>query len=225
MKNIELRNIQAKRMWQTKNNGETFNIPIDFNHLEKLNIGRFKTMMIKKMLPDNNVNYSVLGDNVFIHESHGGDDWQQNFMAFTVKVKLLGEYVKVHAGFYLTAMSIFYHMKENGLLNNNLNFDAYSHGAGAAPLLALRIADFGCTIPRIEGNQEPPRCIFRPSKRIKSKCIHFVNYIQGSDIVCKVPWWMSHLGRIVKVPGEKTSWYKILLKPFNDHNIYKTKEL
>ena len=216
---------EAKKMWDIKDNGKTFNLPIDFVHLEKLNIGKFKTRMIKKQLPSYNVTYSILGDNVFVHESHGGDDWQQNFMAYKIKVKICGEYVWVHAGFYLTAMSIFYHMQENGSLSDNLNFSAYSHGAGAAPLLALRINDAGFVIPRIDGNFEPPRCIYRPSKRIKAKCAHFVNYIQGADIVTKVPWWMSHLGRIVKTKGRKYPWYKLLLKPLMDHDIYDTKEL
>jgi hypothetical protein len=206
-------------MWTIKEKGQTFNLPIDTLHLKGLNIGRHKTKMIIKQLPDDNVTYSVLDNHVFIHESHGGDDWKQNFMAFTVKVFMLDEYIRIHAGFYLTAMTVFYHMRENGLLSDDLIFYGYSHGAGAAPALCLRIANEGLNMPRLDGNFEPPRCILRPSKRIKNKCGHFINYIQGNDVVTKVPWWMSHLGQIRKVKGLSLPWYKKPLKMFFNHDV------
>ncbi len=212
----------ARIMWKIKKGGKSYELPIDFKHLNKLNVSKWKQKLIKNCLPSDNVNYSIKDNNIYVMESHGGDDWQQNFMAFTVKVKIGDEYIKVHAGFYLTAMTVFYHMKKNGLLSNELNIFAYSHGAGASPLLALRILDEGYIIPKVI-NFESPRCIYKPSKAIKSKCNSFINFKQGIDIVTTVPWWMSHLGHTYKIKGQKLPWYKKPVKAIFDHDIYWTK--
>ena len=209
---------EALKMWETER-GYPYVLPIDFNQLEKLNIGKIKTAIIKKMFPVRNVNYFIKGNEIYIQESKNIYDWKQNFMAFLIKVKIADEYVRVHAGFYLTAMTIFYHMKKNNLLNDFLVFRAYSHGAGAAPLLALRIFEDSYCIPSVPGNFESPTCIFLPSKRIKHLCRHFCNFIQGDDIVTKVPMWMSHLGYTVKIKGRKLPWYLVPFKSILNHDI------
>jgi hypothetical protein len=213
---------QAKNMWAIKDSGLNYELPIDYTQLDKLNVGKFKVLLIKKLLPYKNVNYSVLGNRLFLHESNGISDWIQNFMCFNIKIKTGSEYVKVDAGFYLTAMSIFHNLKENGNLTDNLSIWAYSHGAGASPLLALRIYDEGFKLPQIKGNFEPPRCIYKPSKEIKKLCEDFQNFKQGVDIVTTVPWWLSHLGIFTKIKGQKLPWYKAILKPIFDHDIYWT---
>ena len=214
----------AKIMWSIKKEGKSYELPIDFKHLDKLNVAPWKQKLIKRCLPSDNVNYSIKDNNIYVMESHGGDDWQQNFMAFTVKVKIGDEYIRVHAGFYLTAMTVFYHLKKNNLLRDDLVLYAYSHGAGASPLLALKIYDAGFAMPKVI-NFESPRCISRPTHTIKSKCIHFVNFKQGVDVVTTVPWWMSHLGHTFKIKGQKLPWYKSLVKAVFDHDIYWTKQI
>lgn len=214
---------QAKNMWSIQKTGLGYELPIDYTHLDKLNIGELKTQMIRKLLPYKNVNYSVLGNRLFIQESKGKSDWIQNFMCFNIKVKIHDEYVKVDAGFYLTAMSIFYNLKENGNLTDNLSIWAYSHGAGASPLLALRVSDEGYKIPKIVGNFEPPRCIYKPSEEIKKICSDFQNFKQGNDIVTTVPWWLSHLGKFINIEGKKLPWYKRIISCFLNHDIYWTR--
>lgn len=208
----------AKKMWDIKNNGKAYCLPIDFDELRKLNIGKIKTSIIKKMA-SNEVNYFIKDKEVFIQESQSNFDWKLNFMAYTVKVKILDEYVRVHAGFYMTAMTVLNHL-ENETVNK---IYGYSHGAGAAPDLALLILDAHRYLPEVVCF-EPPRTIFRPSRRIKTITKNFVNYIQGSDVVTKVPWWLSHLGKIIKVKGHKLPWYKKIMKPVFDHDIYWTKD-
>ena len=210
----------AQKMWDIKRSGKAYCLPIDFNELRKLNARKFKTKMISK-LTKNEVNYFIKGTELFIQESQTKFDWKLNFMAFTVKIKILDEYIRVHAGFYMTAMTVFEHLEKTGKTNITKIY-GYSHGAGASPLLALSLRDTGRTLAHIT-NFESPKCIFKPSRHIKLISHRFINYKQGIDAVTTVPWWMTTLGQVRKVKGQKLPWYKQPLKALFDHDIYWTK--
>jgi len=210
----------ARKMWDIKRTGKACCLPIDFDELRKLNAKKFKTKMIKK-LTKNEVNYFIKGTELFIQESQTKFDWKLNFMAFTVKIKIADEYIRVHAGFYMTAMTVLEHLEKTEKTNITKIY-GYSHGAGAAPLLALSLLDLRNELPLVV-NFESPKCIYRPSKHIKRLCYKFINYKQGVDVVTTVPWWLSTLGEVRKVKGQKLPWYKLPFKALFDHDIYWTK--
>lgn len=211
----------SQKMWDIQNNGTPYCLPIDFNELRKLNAKKFKTKLIKK-LTKNEVNYFIQGTELFIQESQTTFDWKLNFMAFTVKIKIKDEYIRVHAGFFMTAMTILEHLEKTGKELIITKIYGYSHGAGASPLLSLLLLDKTNRLPEII-NFESPKCVFKPSKYIKHITRGFKNYKQGKDVVTTVPWWMSTLGEVVKIKGQKLRGIKKLLTPIFDHDIYWTK--
>ena len=214
----------AKKMWHIQKNGVKFSLKPDLQELSN--------PLLRMFLNKKAVNYYMLKEDnrvkLFIEESDQFQDWKQNFTAYTVKTCMGGVNRKYHAGFYLTAMTVFNHL--NRVINpNDIEFEiyGYSHGAGAATILGslIRNRSKGYLLDDRVIAFEPPRQAYKPSFGLIRETENDVNYIQGNDIVTKVPWWMQHLGKVRRVDGRDLTGIKRLLNPIFDHDIYWTKDL
>lgn len=226
--------IEAERMWNVKYMGNKVSIPINFQALKREGILPWHIKRLKKYFTvsgeiRDNVTYYYYQDGekleIFLEESEGVFDWKQNLMAFNFKVKIGYDYRRYHLGFFATALTVFKDLVNKELLNKEtiVELYGYSHGAGAVPGLYSMIKWNSEAHPLETVKKfEPPRDVFYPNKWIKEECKNHFNFIQGSDIVTKVPWWMKSLGINIKIKGRKLSWMKGLLRSVFDHDIYWT---
>jgi hypothetical protein len=156
------------------------------------------------------VQYKVIDDTLYFQCSNGKSDWDFNFMAWgdvykDSQVKFIG-----HKGFNELWESIRHDIEK-------LSFHkivGYSQGAA----LAIRAHEnfyhrmgfepdvtitFGC-----------PPSILNPSKKLKSRFSHVVNYHNPRDLVYFIPMVLGykHVGQCVKLTGKasKPSGYKLL---------------
>lgn len=211
----------AKQMWHIQKMGEKYSLKPDLQELSN--------PLLKLLLPRKQVNYYILKEDgrikLFIEESDGLQDWKQNLIAYTVNTCIGGIDRKYHAGFYLTAMTVFNHLNQHSdLVDEVIEIYGYSHGAGALTVLGSLIRHR--TKSELYNNRvigfEPPRQAVKPSTELVQETINDIYYIQGNDIVCTVPMWMAHLGQTRKVPGRKLTGIKKLLSLVFNHDIYWT---
>lgn len=220
----------ANIMWNIKFRGDKVSLPVNIEALKEFGLLDKKIEKIEKALPSKNVNYYIKKENhlikIFLEESQDLFDWKQNFMFTTVKVKIGFDYRRYHSGFFLTAVTVFRDLLDKGLLKecDFMEVYSYSHGAGAAPAFAsLVYYNSPCLIDGKDVHKfEPPRDIFQPNMNVRKECSRHNNYIQGNDIVTKVPWWMKHLGVTIKIKGQKLRGLKGLIPTVFDHDIYWT---
>jgi len=220
-----------EKMWHIAAMGEKVSLPINIDALKDLGLKNKHIKSVKKLFPENGVDYFILEEDgrikIFLQESSGGFDWRLNFLCGTVDIGLvnIGEVVEMHAGFYITAKTILDDLIERDLIGDKqIEVTGYSHGAGSGVELCLLLLNEKIDILY---NKEPilpecPKSIKNPSEKIKELCKDFKIYIQGQDIVPRVPPWNSHVGTITKVPGVKLPCWKRVLRFLFDHDIYWT---
>jgi hypothetical protein len=229
MNNLDLFIRDAGKMWKIGIPKNKVSLPVDFSQLKQLGINRVKARIIKMLLPSRNVDYFINKANgitqLYLQESNKQYDWRMNAMAFTVKVKMGGEYRRYHAGFYLTALTIFNDLNRKGLLNEQI-LEVFAYSLGAASLMPFAAMIRNKSTSTLYNNRvigfESPRCIRRPSADSKAEAQNDIWYKQGNDMVCNVPWWMSHLGQKRQIKGLKLPVYLLHLSPLLNHNIYWT---
>lgn len=226
MSNLEQFKLDATKMWH---------IGIEGNHYSlKPDLQEISNPVLSALLPKRNVDYYILKEKgilkIYLEESRmkrGPGDWTQNFMAYQVKTCINGLNRRYHAGFYITAITVFNDLRKKKLLNEDtvVEIFGYSHGAGAAPILGSLIR--GRTSSKLLGDGvigfEQPAFIYRPSKEVKEECKNDIWYKQGIDVVCDVPWWMKHTGIKKSIPGRKLKGVKKVFRNIFDHDIYWTR--
>jgi len=183
---------------------------------------------IKKLFNDakrfnkNGVNGFIAEDGhdlyIVFEGSDGTGDWIDN-LKFWQKNVYKG--VKVHAGFYYQFMQVETLINKAVVAKIILDSKAriiiigHSLGAALATLTCLEVADY------------KPVCITFGSPRVgnwkfarlfNKKILHCYRYVNGDDVVCKVPYmWMNykHVGKKVRIGKRK--WYNYLFGSREDH--------
>ena len=231
---VEFFEKEALRMWKIRDEGKKVNLPINFIALRREGLLKKHIKLIKKYFKISgeevsNVTYYYLEDNerleIFLEESSGGFDWKQNFMPFSFKTKIGGDYRRYHLGFFATAITVFKDLQYRGMLTKDKIIDlfGYSHGAGALPsFYSMLLHNSTSTVLDSIKKFEPPRDIYMPNRAVKKECEDHINFIQGIDVVTKVPWWMKSLGCKINIKGRPLPFFKGILRAVFDHDIYWT---
>jgi hypothetical protein len=223
---------EASKMWDIKHDGVKVNLPINFYALRQEGLKEKHIERIRKYFTNkngrfvNNVTYYYKTDgfrtSLFLEESDGIHDWKQNLLAKSVKVRIGGIYRRYHLGFLATALTVFRDLEKKERLSESRTYElcGYSHGAGALPsTYALILHRSKATVLQSIKKFAPPRDIYLPCRAVKKECENHFNFIQGNDIVTKVPWWMKSLGIKIKIRGLDLPWYKKIFSYLFNHDI------
>lgn len=146
-------------------------------------------------------------------------DWIQNFSFWVKPYKEMENLFFVHYGFFKKFKSVKKIIYQKGLDASNgakkLVILGYSQGA-AIGLITAEYLRFHFPDLEIEAHLfEPPRVFtFIGSKVLKERLKGVKIYLNGNDIVTKVPPWIfayKHYGEKVLI-GKKRRWWKISIK-------------